>query len=72
MPNYTSKISIKFLFHTYKDSNGLNTLNLRVSEGREYRKVLNTPFKLNKALWDAKNEMVSTKHAEHDIINTGY
>ena len=67
----TTKISIKFYFQSYKDSKGCNTLNLRVSEGREYRKYIVTPFKLKKALWDAKNEMVSTKHTEHDIINTG-
>ena len=67
----TTKISIKFYFQSYKDDNNKHKLNLRVSEGREFRKYIVTPFKLNKSLWDPKNEMVSTKHSEHSIINTG-
>ena len=64
-----TQISIKFYFQSYSDSKGENKLNLRVSQGRENRTYIPTSIKLNKRLWDAKNELVGNKHPNSKILN---
>ena len=65
------KISVKFYFQSYTDEGNKNKLNIRVSEGRDYRKYIVTPFKLDKSLWNAKNEIVSNEHVEYETVNEG-
>mgnify|MGYP001166885329 CR=1 FL=1 len=64
-----NQISISFYFQSYVNSKGENALNLRVTQGRLNRMYIPTPIKLKKKLWDAKNELISSKHPNAKILN---
>ena len=67
--NESSQVSIGFVFHSRKYSNGSSNLRIQFTKGRGSQYAKNTGIRIFRKYWSSSKNVVSTKHPEHEKIN---
>ena len=67
--NESSQVSVGFVFHSRKYSNGSSNLRIQFTKGRGSQYAKNTGIRIFRKYWSSSKNTVSTKHPEHEIIN---
>ena len=67
--NETSQVSVGFVFHSRKYSDGRSNLRIQFTKGRGSQYAKNTGIRIFRKYWSSSKNAVSSKHPEHEIIN---
>ena len=67
--NESSQVSVGFVFHSRKYSNGSSNLRIQFTKGRGSQYAKNTGIRIFRKYWSSSKNKVSNKHPEHEIIN---
>ena len=67
--NESSQVSVGFVFHSRKYSNGSSNLRIQFTKGRGSQYAKNTGIRIFRKYWSSSKNSVSSKHPEHEKIN---
>ncbi|MBD41473.1 MAG: hypothetical protein CMC66_03645 [Flavobacteriaceae bacterium] len=67
--NESSQVSVGFVFHSRKYSDGSSNLRIQFTKGRGSQYAKNTGIRIFRKYWSSSKNAVSTKHPEHEKIN---
>ena len=67
--NESSQVSVGFVFHSRKYSDGSSNLRIQFTKGRGSQYAKNTGIRIFRKYWSSSKNVVSTKHPEHEKIN---
>ena len=67
--NESSQVSVGFVFHSRKYSNGSSNLRIQFTKGRGSQYAKNTGIRIFRKYWSSSKNAVSTKHPEYEKIN---
>ena len=67
--NESSQVSVGFVFHSRKYSDGSSNLRIQFTKGRGSQYAKNTGIRIFRKYWSSSKNVVSTKHPEHQKIN---
>tara|TARA_Y100000768_G_scaffold386438_1_gene374835 strand:- start:535 stop:1392 length:858 start_codon:yes stop_codon:yes gene_type:complete len=67
--NESSQVSVGFVFHSRKYSDGSSNLRIQFTKGRGSQYAKNTGIRIFRKYWSSSKNVVSTKHPEHVKIN---
>ena len=65
----SSQVSVGFVFHSRKYSNGSSNLRIQFTKGRGSQYAKNTGIRIFRKYWSSSKNSVSSKHPEHEKIN---
>ena len=63
------QVSVGFVFHSRKYSNGSSNLRIQFTKGRGSQYAKNTGLKIFRKYWSSSKSLVSNKHPEYEKIN---
>ena len=67
--NESSQVSVGFVFHSRKYSDGSSNLRIQFTKGRGSQYAKNTGIRIFRKYWSSSKNVVSSKHPEHEKIN---
>ena len=67
--NETSQVSVGFVFHSRKYSDGSSNLRIQFTKGRGSQYAKNSGIRIFRKYWSSSKNTVSTKHPEYEKIN---
>ena len=67
--NDSQQVSVGFVFHSRKYSDGSSNLRIQFTKGRGSQYAKNTGLKIFRKYWSSSKNLVSNKHPEHEKIN---
>ena len=67
--NESSQVSVGFVFHSRKYSDGSSNLRIQFTKGRGSQYAKNTGIRIFRKYWSSSKNLVSNKHPEHEKIN---
>ena len=67
--NDSQQVSVGFVFHSRKYSDGSSNLRIQFTKGRGSQYAKNSGLRIFRKYWSSSKCVVSTKHPEHEKIN---
>ena len=67
--NDSLQVSVGFVFHSRKYSDGSSNLRIQFTKGRGSQYAKNSGLRIFRKYWSSSKSVVSTKHPEHEKIN---
>ena len=67
--NDSQQVSVGFVFHSRKYSDGSSNLRIQFTKGRGSQYAKNSGLRIFRKYWSSSKSVVSTKHPEHEKIN---
>ena len=64
-----NKLTINFKFHNHKKKDGTQSLMIRVRDRDQEKMIGISGVSIDKRYWDKKNQMVTAKHPNSEVIN---
>ena len=67
--NDSQQVSVGFVFHSRKYSDGSSNLRIQFTKGRGSQYAKNSGLRIFRKYWSSSKSIVSSKHPEHEKIN---